>query len=105
MRARRTRLRKRWVAPPPSTYSIVMRSILLTVAQGEGEVEEPDEDNMEEIDMDNIVGSRTRGKNIDYAEAAKKLKEEEQAKGQAQDEDDDDEEDEDFHDEDDEMKD
>lgn len=28
---------------------------------------------MEEIDTDNIVGSRTRGKNIDYAEAAKQL--------------------------------
>ena len=34
-------------------------------------VEEDDEDNMEEIDIDNIVGSRTRGKTIDFAEAAK----------------------------------
>lgn len=51
---------------------------------------------MEEIDMDNIVGTRTRGKNIDYAEAAKKMAEED---------DEDDEDDDDFHDEDDEMKD
>jgi hypothetical protein len=54
-----------------------------------GEPEEADEDNMEEIDTDNIVGSRTRGKNIDYAEAAKQL----------EGDDEDDEDDEDFHDE------
>lgn len=54
-----------------------------------GEPEEADEDNMEEIDMDNIVSSRTRGKNIDYAEAAKNLQED----------DEDDEDDEDFQDE------
>ena len=60
-----------------------------------GEVEEPDEDNMEEIDMDNIVGSRTRGKNIDYAQAAKDME------GQ---EDDEDEDDEDFEDPDDAME-
>lgn len=53
-------------------------------------MEEPDEDNMEEIDMDNIVSSRTRGKNIDYAEAAKQL---------GDDDDEDDEDDEDFEDE------
>jgi hypothetical protein len=41
--------------------------------QGDGEVEEADEDNMEEIDPDNVLTSRTRGKNIDYAEAAKEL--------------------------------
>jgi len=41
---------------------------------------------MEEIDTSNIVQGRTRGKNIDYAEAAKAM----------EDEDDDDEEDEDF---------
>lgn len=39
--------------------------------------------------MDNIVSSRTRGKNIDYAEAAKNLQED----------DEDDEDDEDFQDE------
>jgi hypothetical protein len=55
-----------------------------------GEPEEADEDNMEEIDTDNIIGSRTRGKNIDYAEAAKQLE-------GADDEDDED--DEDFQDE------
>ena len=59
-----------------------------------GDPEEADEDNMEEIDLDNIVGSRTRGKNIDYAEAAKNLEE---------DEDEDDEEDDDFVDPDDKM--
>lgn len=32
---------------------------------------------MEEIDLDNIVGSRTRGKEIDYAQAAKDFPEEE----------------------------
>lgn len=61
-----------------------------------GEVEEADEDNMEEIDMDNIMGSRTRGKNIDYAQAAKDME------GQ-DDEDEDD--DEDFVDDDDKMRD
>lgn len=65
-----------------------------------GDVEEPDEDNMEEIDMDNIVDSRTRGKNIDYAQAAKEL----EAQGEVDDEDDE-EDDEDFVDEDDRMED
>ncbi|KAI7073163.1 hypothetical protein KC343_g22076, partial [Hortaea werneckii] len=51
------------------------------------------EDNMEEIDSDNIMGSRTRGKTIDYAEAAKQM-----------DQDDDDEDDDDDY-EDEEMKD
>ena len=51
--------------------------------------EEEDEDNMEEIDTSNIVGRRTRGKNIDWAEADKKSKE-------AGDLDDEDEEDDDF---------
>ena len=58
-----------------------------------GDVEEPDEDNMEEIDTTNIVGSRTRGKNIDYAQAAKDLEEE----------DEDDEDDDDFEEDDDRM--
>ena len=49
---------------------------------------------MEEIDLDNIVGSRTRGKNIDYAQAAKELE---------ADDDEDDEEDDDFQDPDDKM--
>ena len=37
-------------------------------------LEEEDEDNMEEISTDNIIndGRRTRGKNIDFAEAAAK---------------------------------
>lgn len=57
-------------------------------------VEEPDEDNMEEIDTANVIGSRTRGKNIDFAKANQELGDE--------DEEDDDE---DFVDPDDEMKD
>jgi len=41
-----------------------------------GEVEEPDDDNMEEIDTDNIIngGRRTRGKVIDFAKAAQEAK-------------------------------
>ena len=54
-----------------------------------------EDDNAEEIDLDNIVGSRTRGKNIDYAEAAKNL----------DDDDEDDEDDEDFQGDDDMMED
>ena len=50
---------------------------------------------MEEIDLDNIVGARTRGKNIDYAQAAKELE---------GDDDEDDEDDEDFEEEDDLME-
>ncbi|KAK3719685.1 Histone H2A.Z-specific chaperone CHZ1 [Vermiconidia calcicola] len=60
-----------------------------TEAEGEPEVEEADEDNMEEIDTENIVSSRTRGKNIDYAQAAKELEDDE-----------DDEDDDDFQDDD-----
>ena len=47
---------------------------------------------MEEIDMDNIVGTRTRGKNIDYAQAAKEIEDEDEYD---EDEDDDFEEDDD----------
>jgi hypothetical protein len=49
---------------------------------------------MEEIDQDNIMGRRTRGRNIDFAEAAKNLEED----------DEDEDEDEDFVDEDDKME-
>merc|ERR1712137_117127 len=59
-----------------------------------GEPEEPDEDNMEEIDTSNVLQSRTRGKNIDFAKANQELGDE--------DEEDDDE---DFVDPDDQMKD
>lgn len=45
------------------------------LGEGEGEPEEADEDNMEEIDQDNIMGRRTRGKNIDFAQAAKNMEE------------------------------
>lgn len=36
--------------------------------------EDADEDNMEEIDTSNILGRRTRGKTIDYEDAAQKAK-------------------------------
>lgn len=49
---------------------------------------------MEEIDEENIMGRRTRGVHIDYAEAAKNLEED----------DEDEDEDEDFVDEDDKMQ-
>lgn len=40
--------------------------------------DEPDEDNMEEIDTSNIIsgGRRTRGRQIDFAKAAEELPEE-----------------------------
>ena len=59
--------------------------------------EEEDEDNMEEIDTDNIVNGRTRGKNIDWRKAAEENKDE-------LDDEEDDEDDDDFE-EDEEMKD
>jgi len=62
---------------------------------------EADEDNMEEIDPDNIIGGRTRGKVIDWTEAEQKSKEAGDELGDDDDEDDDD----DFVDPDDEMKD
>ena len=58
------------------------------------QVEEADEDNMEEIDEENIMGRRTRGRNIDFAEADKNLEVD----------DEDEEEDEDFVDEEDKME-
>ncbi|KAL1584694.1 hypothetical protein WHR41_06924 [Cladosporium halotolerans] len=63
---------------------------------GAEQIEEADEDNMEEIDEENIMGRRTRGRNIDFAEAAKNLEEDE--------DDEDEDEDEDFVDEDDKMQ-
>jgi hypothetical protein len=41
-------------------------------------IEEADEDNMEEIDEENIMGRRTRGRNIDFAQAAKNLEEDDE---------------------------
>jgi hypothetical protein len=37
-----------------------------------------DEDNMEEIDTSNIVGRRTRGRQIDFAKAAQDLPEDDE---------------------------
>lgn len=79
MRVRFPKLNK---AQPHST------SILTTNTEPE------DEDTLAEIDETNIMGSRTRGKTIDFAKAAAEL-------GEDEDEDDD----EDFNDPDDEMKD
>jgi len=56
---------------------------------------------MEEIDPDNIIGGRTRGKVIDWSEAEQKSKDAGDELGDDDDEDDD----EDFVDPDDEMKD
>ena len=72
-----------------------MGAILTLLAHNTAE--EEDEDNMEEIDTENIVGSRTRGKNIDWNKAAEDNKD-------ALDDDDDDDDD-DFEEEDEEMKD
>ncbi|KAK3683559.1 histone chaperone domain CHZ-domain-containing protein [Podospora appendiculata] len=52
----------------------------------EDEDEEADEDNMEEIDLDNVIGRRTRGKQIDFAKAAQ----ENPAEDEEDDDDDDD---------------
>ncbi|KAH6848341.1 histone H2A.Z-specific chaperone CHZ1 [Chaetomium sp. MPI-CAGE-AT-0009] len=53
----------------------------------EEEPEPADDDNMEEIDLDNVIGRRTRGKVIDFAKAAEE---------HPADEDEDEEDDEDF---------
>lgn len=45
---------------------------------------------MSEINMDNIIGSRTRGKNIDWQEAEQKLKDEGENDAGEDDEDEDD---------------
>ena len=67
-------------------------NLLLTICWIIAEAE--DDDNMEEIDTANIIsnGRRTRGKNIDFAEAAQKSKD----AGDDLDDDDDEEDDEDF---------
>ncbi|CRG83200.1 hypothetical protein PISL3812_00550 [Talaromyces islandicus] len=59
------------------------------------EEEEDDQGNLEPISADNIIdgGRRTRGKRVDYAEAAEKAK----AEGEDPMDDDEDEDDEDFH--------
>ena len=56
--------------------------------------EEEDEDNMEEIDTANIIDQRSRGKQIDWAEAEEKLR----AEGNLPDDDDEEEDDNDFED-------
>jgi len=61
--------------------TILFRSLLIVLV-----ADEPDDDNMEEIDTSNILsdGRRTRGRQIDFAKAAEELPEDEE------DEDDDD---------------
>lgn len=62
-------------------------------------VVEADEDNLQEIDLDNIIGARTRGKVIDWQEAEQRSKD-----AGDEEEDEDDEDDDDFVDPDDEMQ-
>ncbi|KAH7073730.1 hypothetical protein BKA63DRAFT_39540 [Paraphoma chrysanthemicola] len=55
-----------------------------SAAEEQGDVaEEAEEDDLNEIETSNIIGSRTRGKNIDFAKANQEL-------GEDEDEDDDD---------------
>jgi hypothetical protein len=53
------------------------RNILRLLTCEAAEPEEDDNDNMEEIDPSNIIGSRTRGKNIDFTKANAELGEDE----------------------------
>jgi hypothetical protein len=55
--------------------------------EADEEPEAADDDNMEEIDLDNVIGRRTRGKVIDFAKAAEE---------NPQDDDEDEEDDDDF---------
>ncbi|KAK3343744.1 histone chaperone domain CHZ-domain-containing protein [Lasiosphaeria hispida] len=64
--------------------------------EADEETEAADEDGMEEIDLDNVIGRRTRGKVIDFAKAAEENPVEEE---------DDEDEDEDFEVEDEKMED
>jgi hypothetical protein len=54
---------------------ILLRSFLTVLV-----ADEPDDDNMEEIDTSNILsdGRRTRGRQIDFAKAAEELPEDEE---------------------------
>jgi Histone chaperone domain CHZ len=63
------------VSQLPRTFSILFRSLLIILS-----ADEPDDDNMEEIDTSNILsdGRRTRGRQIDFAKAAEELPEEEE---------------------------
>lgn len=83
--------------PPHETFCFRLLMVQVPADSGwpiiaeEEEEEEEAEDNMEEIDTDNIVGRRTRGKQVDYIKAAEDSKEELA-------EEDDEDEDEDFED-------
>ena len=92
--------RRRYASSQSSQFRSRMRltSVALTVEEADDDnMEEIDTDNMEEIDTDNIIpdGRRTRGKTIDFAEAAKNAGDEL--------EDDEDDEDDDFEEKDEEM--
>ena len=56
----------------------VRGGVLQNQLLGAEQIEEADEDNMEEIDEENIMGRRTRGRNIDFAQAAKNLEEDDE---------------------------
>jgi TATA-binding protein-associated factor Taf7 len=74
-----------------TSFTRLQRKSITNVHHSE---EEESDDGMEEIDTGNIVAGRTRGKNINWAEADQKAKE----AGDDFDDDDDDEDDEDFED-------
>ncbi|KAG8526152.1 uncharacterized protein KY384_000145 [Bacidia gigantensis] len=61
----------------PSSYFLMTEFVALQQSlndQSDLTVEEEDDDNMEEIDTSNIRPSRTRGKQIDWRQAAEKNK-------------------------------
>lgn len=75
----------------PTPPSPRCRRLLLNYCADSLSTEE-EEDNLEEIDLSNIKSSRTRGKQIDWAEAEQKAKD----AGVELEDDDDDDDDEDF---------
>lgn len=58
---------------------LIARSYFMLRLLTQETADEPDDDNMEEIDQDNIIpdGRRTRGRTIDFAKASAELPEEE----------------------------
>jgi len=71
-------------AVEPETHDVSMEgddsSSEEEVDDNEPVVDEPDDDNMEEIDTENIIsdGRRTRGRKIDFAKAAEEHPEEDE---------------------------
>ena len=69
-----------WSVRVPEPLAEKVREALRSAEADERaeQIEEADEDNMEEIDEENIMGRRTRGRNIDFAQAAKNLEEDDE---------------------------